>query len=169
MCREAEEAETRDLHAHPKRFPLPFERDPFNPFSISFSKRHSYLRKARVQKGRAPPTCKVRACKYLRGHVHTFQPFIDLLTRRHPSVLSLHPLSVPSLFSCSLFLSTILCRYQKSQSRFRIIDRGGLENPYWLHEFRNNMAQKRAANGRVLSSQSCRGTDLRHLLILNYY
>lgn len=62
---------------------------PFNPFSISFSKRHPYLRKARVQKGRTPPppVCKVRACKYLRGHVHTFQPFIDLLTRRHPTVL----------------------------------------------------------------------------------
>lgn len=37
---------------------------------------------------RAPPMVrKVRACKYLRGHVHTFQPFIDLLTHRHPIVL----------------------------------------------------------------------------------
>lgn len=44
--------------------------------------------------------CKVRTCKYLRGHVHTFQPFIDLLTRRHPTVLFLHSLS---LFLCVFY------------------------------------------------------------------
>jgi len=111
----------------------------FNPFSIPFSKRHSYLRKARVQKGGAPATCKVRACKYLRGHVHTFQPFIDLLTRRHSSVLSLLLSSHPLL----LYLSFYRRRCRVAIEGANRADRDG---PVF-HEFRN-VARHKA--GRTL-------------------
>lgn len=120
----------------PRRYPG----DRFNPFSISLSKRHIHIYERQESKkdSRAPsPTCKVRACKYLRGHVHTFQPFIDLLTRRHPrpsffsAVLSLCVCVRMRLCVCvfAFFLfffsvDDIVSRYQKSQPRgSRIIER----------------------------------------------
>lgn len=90
-------------------------RDRFNPFSISLSKRriHIYERQESKKDSRAPsPTCKVRACKYLRGHVHTFQPFIDLLTRRHrrPSFFSvLLSFSFYITLSLSIWMCVCVC------------------------------------------------------------
>jgi len=73
----------------------------------------------------------VRACKYLRGHVHTFQPFIDLLTR-HSSVLSL-------LLPLFLYPSFSLRRYVAPLSKelIALIEMGrGLDEPV-SREFRH--------------------------------
>jgi len=43
---------------------------------------------------------------FARARAHVFQPFIDLLTRRHPTVLFLHSLS---LSLCLLFFYRLYC------------------------------------------------------------
>lgn len=99
----------------------------FNPFPISLVQSDiHYLRRARVQKGRVPHRSCAR-CGLANICAGTCTRFNPLSTCWHTGiriVLFSRLLCVFLHFLLLFFLlSAILCRYQKSQPRFRIIDR----------------------------------------------
>jgi len=87
---------------------------------------------------------------FARARAHVFQPFIDLLTRRHPTVLFLHSLS---LSLCVFYFFIVYIVSISKESATFLHNRSGEERSRKAskdHEFRNNNAEQKQA--RLMNS-----------------
>lgn len=108
--------------------------------------------------------CKVRTCKYLREHVHTF-PTLYRPVDTPASGRSFSPLPLCVFY----FFIGYIVSISKESAAF-LHNRSGGERPRkaWTdHEFRNNAGQRRAwlMNSHRFASSPSRQRRVRHLLV----
>jgi len=101
----------------------------FSSFSISFSKQHIHIYEKQEFKKDVPRQCARCGLANICASTCTrFQPFIDLLTRRHPTVLFLHSFSLCLLF---FFFIGYIVSISKESAAFlhNRLGGSGLEKP----------------------------------------